>query len=125
MFSVLRTVSDGLARTRKSFSDTIGTLILGEKVDSVFLDELEEAPPPSSDPELSLQATRSATTEAASHAHPRCASIMSAMVEDQRRSAPAPEVARSERFRASTAPNPPSSSTRCCRRATASSSMHG
>ncbi|MEK6698197.1 MAG: signal recognition particle-docking protein FtsY [Nitrospirota bacterium] len=43
MFSVLRTVSDGLARTRKSFSDTIGTLILGEKVDSVFLDELEEA----------------------------------------------------------------------------------
>lgn len=43
MFSVLRTVSDGLARTRKSFSDTIGTLILGEKVDSVFLDELQEA----------------------------------------------------------------------------------
>ncbi len=43
MFSVLRTVSDGLARTRKSFADTIGTLILGEKVDSLFLDELEEA----------------------------------------------------------------------------------
>ncbi len=43
MFGVLRTVSDGLARTRKSFSDTIGTLVLGEKVDSVFLDELEEA----------------------------------------------------------------------------------
>lgn len=43
MFSVLRTVSDGLARTRKSFSDTIGTLILGGKVDSLFLDELEEA----------------------------------------------------------------------------------
>ena len=43
MFSVLRTVSDGLARTRKSFSDTIGTLVLGEKVDSLFLDELEEA----------------------------------------------------------------------------------
>lgn len=43
MFSVLRTVSDGLARTRKSFSDTIGALVLGEKVDSLFLDELEEA----------------------------------------------------------------------------------
>jgi len=43
MFSVLRTVSDGLARTRKSFSDTVGTLILGEKVNSLFLDELEEA----------------------------------------------------------------------------------
>jgi fused signal recognition particle receptor len=43
MFSVLRTVSDGLARTRKGFSDTIGTLVLGEKVDSLFLDELEEA----------------------------------------------------------------------------------
>jgi fused signal recognition particle receptor len=43
MFSVLRTVSDSLARTRKSFSDTVGTLILGEKVDSLFLDELEEA----------------------------------------------------------------------------------
>jgi fused signal recognition particle receptor len=36
-------VSDGLARTRKGFSDTIGTLVLGEKVDSLFLDELEEA----------------------------------------------------------------------------------
>jgi fused signal recognition particle receptor len=43
MFSVLRTVSDGLARTRKSFSDTLGTLVLGGKVDSLFLDELEEA----------------------------------------------------------------------------------
>jgi fused signal recognition particle receptor len=43
MFGVLRSLRDGLAKTRKSFTDKIGALILGEKVDEAFLDELEEA----------------------------------------------------------------------------------
>ena len=43
MFGVLRSLRDGLAKTRKSFSDKVGSLILGEKIDEGFLDELEEA----------------------------------------------------------------------------------
>jgi len=43
MFGVLRSLSDGLAKTRKNFTDTIGSLVLGEKIDEAFLDELEEA----------------------------------------------------------------------------------
>ncbi len=43
MLQVLRSLRDGLAKTRKSFSDKIGTLILGEKIDDDFLDELEAA----------------------------------------------------------------------------------
>jgi fused signal recognition particle receptor len=43
MFGVLRSLSDGLAKTRKNLSDRIGTLVLGEKIDEAFLDELEEA----------------------------------------------------------------------------------
>jgi len=43
MFGVLRSLSDGLAKTRKNFTDKIGSLILGEKIDEAFLDELEEA----------------------------------------------------------------------------------
>lgn len=43
MFGVLRSLSEGLAKTRKSFTDKIGSLILGEKIDESFLDELEEA----------------------------------------------------------------------------------
>lgn len=43
MFGVLRSLSDGLAKTRKSFTDKVGSLILGEKIDEDFLDELEEA----------------------------------------------------------------------------------
>ncbi len=43
MFGVLRSLSDGLAKTRKSLSDKIGSLLLGEKIDESFLDELEEA----------------------------------------------------------------------------------
>jgi fused signal recognition particle receptor len=43
MFGVLRSLRDGLAKTRKSFSDKVGSLILGNKIDEVFLDELEEA----------------------------------------------------------------------------------
>lgn len=43
MFGVLRSLSDGLAKTRKSLTEKIGTLVLGEKIDETFLDELEEA----------------------------------------------------------------------------------
>ncbi|MGE5174043.1 MAG: signal recognition particle-docking protein FtsY [Betaproteobacteria bacterium] len=43
MFGVLRSLSDGLAKTRKNLADKIGKLILGEKIDEAFLDELEEA----------------------------------------------------------------------------------
>lgn len=43
MLGVLRSLSDGLAKTRKSFADKVGSLILGEKIDEAFLDELEEA----------------------------------------------------------------------------------
>jgi len=43
MFGVLRSLSEGLAKTRKSFADKVGSLILGEKIDDAFLDELEEA----------------------------------------------------------------------------------
>ena len=43
MFGVLRSLRDELAKTRKSFTDKVGSLILGEKIDEAFLDELEEA----------------------------------------------------------------------------------
>jgi fused signal recognition particle receptor len=43
MFGVLRSLSDGLAKTRKGFTDRIGSLVLGEKINDAFLDELEEA----------------------------------------------------------------------------------
>jgi len=43
MFGVLRSLRDGLAKTRKNFSDKVGSLILGDKIDEGFLDELEEA----------------------------------------------------------------------------------
>ncbi len=43
MFGVLHSLSDGLAKTRKLFADKVGSLILGEKIDEAFLDELEEA----------------------------------------------------------------------------------
>jgi len=43
MVKVLRSLSDGLARTRKNLAEKFGTLILGEKLDSALLDELEEA----------------------------------------------------------------------------------
>jgi len=43
MFGVLRSLSEGLAKTRKNLTDKIGTLVLGEKIDETFLDELEEA----------------------------------------------------------------------------------
>src|SRR5208283_679596 len=43
MFGALRSLSDGLAKTRKNIGDKIGNLVLGEKIDESFLDELEEA----------------------------------------------------------------------------------
>jgi fused signal recognition particle receptor len=43
MFGVLRSLSDGLAKTRKNFTDKIGSMVLGEKINETFLDELEDA----------------------------------------------------------------------------------
>ncbi len=43
MFGVLRSLRDGLAKTRKDFSDKVGALVLGDKIDDAFLAELEEA----------------------------------------------------------------------------------
>jgi len=43
MFGVLRSLSDGLAKTRKGLTDKIGSLLLGEKIDEAFLEQLEEA----------------------------------------------------------------------------------
>jgi fused signal recognition particle receptor len=43
MFGVLKSLSEGLAKTRRNLADKLGTLILGEKIDETFLDELEEA----------------------------------------------------------------------------------
>jgi fused signal recognition particle receptor len=43
MLNVMRSIRDGLARTRKNISGTIGTLLLGEKIDESFLDDLEAA----------------------------------------------------------------------------------
>ncbi len=43
MLDVIRSIRDGLAKTRKSFGDRIGALVLGEKIDSEFLNDLEEA----------------------------------------------------------------------------------
>lgn len=42
MFDVFRNLSEGLAKTRKNFADKIGSLVLGDKIDEAFLDELEE-----------------------------------------------------------------------------------
>src|SRR3990172_11475716 len=43
MFGVLRSLRDGLAKKKKNFAEKLGSLILGEKIDEAFLDELEEA----------------------------------------------------------------------------------
>jgi fused signal recognition particle receptor len=43
MLGVFRSLNEGLAKTRKSLADRIGSLILGEKIDESFLDGLEEA----------------------------------------------------------------------------------
>jgi fused signal recognition particle receptor len=43
MLGVFKSLSDGLAKTRKNIADKLGTLILGQKIDEAFLEELEEA----------------------------------------------------------------------------------
>jgi len=43
MLGVLHSLRESLAKTRKNFSDKIGLLVLGDKIDEAFLDELEEA----------------------------------------------------------------------------------
>ncbi len=43
MLGVFRSLNEGLAKTRKSLTDRIGSLILGEKIDEAFLNGLEEA----------------------------------------------------------------------------------
>ncbi len=43
MLSVIRNMQDGLARTRKNLADRLGVLVLGEKIDEEFLDDLEAA----------------------------------------------------------------------------------
>lgn len=43
MLSLLRSLSEGLARTRKNIAERIGSIFLGGKIDSGFLDDLEEA----------------------------------------------------------------------------------
>ncbi|MFA5073482.1 MAG: signal recognition particle-docking protein FtsY [Nitrospirota bacterium] len=43
MFDVIHSFREGLQKTRKNFSDKVGSLILGEKIDEAFLNDLEEA----------------------------------------------------------------------------------
>ena len=43
MLKALHSLRDGLAKTRKNLSDKIESLVLGEKIDDDFLDELEAA----------------------------------------------------------------------------------
>ena len=43
MLNVIHSIRDGLAKTRKNLGDRIGSLVLGEKIEASFLDELEEA----------------------------------------------------------------------------------
>jgi fused signal recognition particle receptor len=43
MLGVFHSLSDGLAKTRKNLADRIGSLVLGEKIEEDFLNELEEA----------------------------------------------------------------------------------
>jgi fused signal recognition particle receptor len=43
MLNIIHSIRDGLAKTRKNLGDRIGSLVLGEKIDESFLEELEEA----------------------------------------------------------------------------------
>jgi fused signal recognition particle receptor len=43
MLNIIHSLREGLEKTRKNISDKIGNLVLGEKIDESFLDELEEA----------------------------------------------------------------------------------
>jgi fused signal recognition particle receptor len=42
MFGLLKSLGDGLAKTRKNLADRFGALVLGDKIDEAFLEELEE-----------------------------------------------------------------------------------
>lgn len=41
--SLFRSLSEGLAKTRKNIAERLGSLILGDKIDAGFLDDIEEA----------------------------------------------------------------------------------
>ncbi|MEK6744978.1 MAG: signal recognition particle-docking protein FtsY [Nitrospirota bacterium] len=43
MLNIIHSIRDGLEKTRKNLGDRLGSLVLGEKIDESFLDELEEA----------------------------------------------------------------------------------
>jgi fused signal recognition particle receptor len=43
MMNIIHSIRDGLTKTRKNLGDRIGSLVLGEKIEESFLDELEEA----------------------------------------------------------------------------------
>ena len=43
MQGVFKSLSDGLAKTRKNIAEKLGAFILGQKIDETFLEELEEA----------------------------------------------------------------------------------
>ena len=43
MLNIIHSIRDGLEKTRKNLGDRIGSLVLGEKIDESFLEELEEA----------------------------------------------------------------------------------
>lgn len=43
MINIIHSIRDGLEKTRKNLGDRIGAMVLGEKIDDAFLDELEEA----------------------------------------------------------------------------------
>lgn len=43
MLNIIHSIRDGLAKTRKSLADKVGALVLGEKVDERFLEDLEAA----------------------------------------------------------------------------------
>jgi fused signal recognition particle receptor len=43
MLGVFSSLNEGLAKTRKNLTDRIGSLVLGEKIEEGFLNELEEA----------------------------------------------------------------------------------
>ncbi len=43
MLGVFKSLSEGLAKTRKNIADKLGTLVLGQKIDEVFLEGLDEA----------------------------------------------------------------------------------
>ncbi len=43
MVNIIHSIRDGLEKTRKNLGDRIGSLVLGEKIEESFLDELEEA----------------------------------------------------------------------------------